>query len=72
MIISRRIFLTGCASLPAVCALRADPLPTYPAGAEAGIGEVWGLRFWARDAVGGPVPRRTIKAVPAGWHPEFS
>lgn len=72
MIVSRRIFLAGCASFPVVCALRVDPLPAYPARAEAGVGEVWGLRFWARDADGGALSRRTIRAVPAGWHPEFS
>ncbi|MEL1249102.1 hypothetical protein [Aurantiacibacter gilvus] len=53
MRVSRRGLLagaTGCAALAAV-PVRAAPPGAPSARLVAGVGEVWGMTYWARDAV---------------------
>lgn len=37
-----------------------------------GVGEIWGLAYWSRDAMAVPhvAPARS-RTVPPAWHPEF-
>lgn len=72
VILSRRLFVAGCASLPALAALKAAPLFAQPAAGQACVSELWGLPFWANGAEPAVKARRRKPATPTAWHPEFS
>ena len=72
MILSRRLFLAGCASLPALSSVKAAPLLRTGPATIAGVGEVFGLPYWARATIPAVTARRRAPEVPAAWHPEFS
>lgn len=71
MILSRRMFVAGCASLPVLSSVKAAPLLAQPAAAPACVGEVWGLPFWASGAEPAAMTSRRKPATPPAWHPEF-
>lgn len=72
MIVSRRLFMAGCASLPVLASVKAAPLLAQPAAAPACVGDVWGFTFWAHGAEPAISARRRSPAMPPAWHPEFN
>ena len=71
MIVNRRLFMAGCASLPLVTSLKSVPGLAAVAATPACVGEVWGLPFWAKGVEQAPMAFRRKPSAPPAWHSEF-
>jgi len=71
MKLSRRHLLLASGGIAFLPMIRPGFASLLLGGAAAGIGEVWGLVYWSRDAMPAPVIPARSRTLPRAWHPEF-
>lgn len=71
MMLSRRLFVAGLATLPPLTMLGTTTGARQWQAGFAGVGQTWGLSYWSNTPLPAVMARRRIWPVPSAWHPEF-